>query len=164
MRQAQAKLAPGCKHLGQGLHRAFPGDIIGKLVDDQIPGAMVLPGTHRQLESGDDQAPNQPAGLRVCVAQVEKQDFPLIHDLPKVQVIFSLAEHDPQSWVERKNARFVQNAFVTQGGAVFPPIKAVVEELDQLRVMYPGKALLTVIFITEQARHIHQGQLVLDQD
>ena len=38
------------------------------------------------------------------------------------------------------------------------------EEFDQLRVMYAGKASLTVIFITEQARHIHQGQVVLDQD
>ena len=60
-RHAHPEFAPFGKDVGQGLDPALFGHVPGKLGDTKVPQLPVLPPPHGRFQSGDHQAPDQPA-------------------------------------------------------------------------------------------------------
>ena len=162
-RHAHPELAPLGKDVGQGLDRSLVGHVPGKLVNGQVPQLVVPSPPHRQLQSGDHQAADQPVGLTIRVPQIQKQDLALIHDRPEVQVVGLLAQHQFEPGVEAESADLVQRTLSQQERFPTPLVVAVVEELHDTAVGHPLQTLFPKFGVGEQARHVHQGQAVFDQ-
>jgi len=162
-RHTHPELASLGKDVGQGFDRALVGHVTGKLVNGQVPQSVVPPPSHRQLQAGDHQAPNQPVGLTIRVPQVQKQDLALVHDRPEVQVVGLLAQHQLEPGVEAEGADLVQRTLPQQRRLPTPLIVAVVEELHDAAVRHPLKTLFPELAVGKQPWHVHQRQAVFDQ-